>query len=59
MCIPHTPVEAPHTLHTRYSDSEPTIRCDPNAEKSYLSLEELGNVLTGLTHILQGKVDLS
>ena len=38
-----------------HSDSEPTIHCDPNAEKSYLSLEELGHVLTGLTDILQCK----
>ena len=46
-----------HVLHCiRYSDSEPTIHCDPNAEKSYLSLEELGNVLTGLTSILQCKL---
>jgi hypothetical protein len=43
------------TTH-RYSDSEPSIHCDPNAEKSYLSLEELGNVLTGLTSILQRKL---
>ena len=43
------------TTH-RYSDSEPTIHCDPNAEKSYLSLEELGNILTGLTSILQRKL---
>ena len=46
------------TIH-RYSDSEPTIHCDPNAEKSYLSLEELGTVLTGLTDILQRKLYLN
>ena len=40
-------------FHFRYSDSEPTICCDPNAEKNYLSLEELGNVLAGLTEVLQ------
>ena len=41
------------------SDTEPKIHCDPNAEKSYLSLEELGNVLTDLTGILQRKLPLT
>ena len=49
-------VETLYFTTLRYSDSEPTIHCDPNAEKGYLSLEELGNVLTGLTSILQRKL---
>ena len=37
------------------SDSEPVIKCDQKAEMGYLSLEELGKVLKGLSEMLQGK----
>ena len=39
----------------RYGDSEPVIECDRDAEKSYLSLDELGHVLTHLSGSLQCK----
>ena len=45
----------PNMQPCSYSDIEPIIKCDQKAEKGYLSLEELGKVLKGLSEILQGK----